>query len=178
MISTDSLVKGLRKFRSLHKYIGISASAFFLITVTTGLLLGWKKNSETLQPPTKSGLSSDMQRWQSFETISAAAIRGMDSTGNAGNEIDRMDVRPDKGLVKVLFKNGYWEVQVDASNAKVLSVAQRHSDWIEHIHDGSIVSEFFKLGYTTLLGLSLLVMTMTGCWIWYGPKVIRKSKGI
>jgi hypothetical protein len=57
-----------------------------------------------------------------------------------------------------------------------LSVEQRHSDWIEHVHDGSIVNEVFKLGYTTVLGGSLLIMIATGLWIWYGPRVIRKAK--
>jgi hypothetical protein len=87
-----------------------------------------------------------------------------------------MDVRPDKGIIKVLFKNGYWEVQVDGQTGKVLSVAQRHSDWIEHIHDGSIVNDVFKLAYTNILGIGLFVLAASGLWLWYGPKVIRRSK--
>jgi hypothetical protein len=91
-------------------------------------------------------------------------------------EIDRMDVRPDKGMIKVLFKEGYWEVQIDGANGKVLSVAQRHADWIEHIHDGSIISEGFKLIYTNYIGLGLLLLSITGFWLWYGPRKIRKAK--
>jgi uncharacterized iron-regulated membrane protein len=93
-----------------------------------------------------------------------------------GNEIDRMDVRPGDGIIKVLFKAGYWEAQVDGKTGKVLSVAQRHSDWIEHLHDGSIVNDFFKLGYVNVLGLGLMLLAITGVWLWHGPKVIRRSK--
>lgn len=176
MFDIQSLVKAVRQFRSLHRYVGVGISVFILITSVTGIFLGWKKNSDTLQPPTIEGASSDLRQWKSFAEISKAALSGMDSTGNPGNEIDRMDVRPDKGIIKVLLKKGYWEVQVDGQTGKVLSVAQRHSDWIEHIHDGSIVNDVFKLAYTNILGIGLFVLAASGLWVWYGPKVIRKSK--
>jgi uncharacterized iron-regulated membrane protein len=170
------LVKLLRQFRSLHKYIGVTLAFFVLILATTGILLGWKKNVEVLQPATLSGSSKDVSEWKSFEEISASALRAIDSAGMPENTIDRMDVRFDKGMVKVLFKNGYWEAQVDLKTAKVLSVAQRHADWIEHIHDGSIISDGFKLGYTNILAVGLFTLALSGLWLWYGPKVIRKSK--
>lgn len=170
------LVKLLRQFRSLHKYIGVAIAFFVLILATTGVLLGWKKNVEVLQPATLSGASKEVSDWKSFEDISNAALRAIDSAGMPGNPIDRMDVRFDKGMVKVLFKNGYWEAQVDLKTAKVLSVAQRHADWIEHLHDGSLISDGFKLVYTNLLGIGLFTLALSGLWLWYGPKVIRKSK--
>jgi hypothetical protein len=37
----------------------------------------------------------------------------MDSIGQGDNSIDRLDLRPDKGIIKVLFTKGYWELQVD-----------------------------------------------------------------
>ncbi len=87
-----------------------------------------------------------------------------------------MDARPSKGIVKVLFKNGYWEVQVDASTGKVKSIARRHSDWIEALHDGSIVSHIFKLVSMNLIGFGLLFLIGSGLWLWYGPKLIRQRK--
>jgi uncharacterized iron-regulated membrane protein len=170
------LVKLLRKFRSLHKYIGVTLAFFVLILSTTGILLGWKKNVEILQPATLNGSSENVSEWKSFEEISNAAIRAIDSAGISDNTIDRMDVRFDKGIVKVLFKNDYWEAQVDLKTARILSVAQRHADWIEHIHDGSFISDGFKLGYTNILGIGLFTLALSGLWLWYGPKVIRKFK--
>jgi hypothetical protein len=67
-------------------------------------------------------------------------------------------------------------VQVDASAGKALSVAKRHADWIEHVHDGSIISELFKLIYTNYIGWGLLILAISGFWLWYGPKAIRHAK--
>ena len=39
-------------------------------------------------------------------------------------DIDRLDVRPGKGMLKVRCKNS-WEVQIDANSGKVLQVAYR-----------------------------------------------------
>lgn len=176
MKKLQSLVNGLRQFRKLHQYVGVSLAAFFLVVSVTGILLGWKKNVETLQPATLSGSSKNILEWVSFERVATSAQRAIDSAGVANNTIDRMDVRFDKGMVKVLFKNGYWEAQVDLKTGKVLSVAQRHADWIEHLHDGSLISETFKLGYTTVIALGLFILALSGLWLWYGPKVIRKAK--
>jgi uncharacterized iron-regulated membrane protein len=170
------LVKQLRQFRYVHRFIGIGIAFFLLITGVSGILLGWKKDVEMLQPPTMRGASGDMRNWRSFHEISLAAERGMDSIGQVNNTIDRYDVRPDKGIIKVLFAKGYWEVQVDGATARVLSVEQRHSDWIEHVHDGSILSDLFKLIYTNILGFGLLMLAITGSWLWIGPKIIRKAK--
>jgi uncharacterized iron-regulated membrane protein len=172
----QNLVHRLRQFRSLHKWIGISVALFMLITSITGVMLGWKKNVELLQPPTFKGESTDVTKWISFETVSQSALHAIDSVTHEENSIDRLDVRYDKGIIKVLFTKGYWEVQVDATSGKVLSVAKRHADWIEHIHDGSIISELFKLIYTNYIGWGLLILSITGFWLWYGPRAIRKAK--
>jgi uncharacterized iron-regulated membrane protein len=172
----QNLVHRLRQFRSIHKWIGISVVLFMLITSTTGLLLGWKKNVGLLQPPTLKGSSTNVSEWVSFEVISNSAIHALDSVTHEPNTIDRLDVRFDKGIIKVLFLKGYWEVQVDASTGKALSVAKRHADWIEHVHDGSIISELFKLIYTNYIGWGLLILAISGFWLWYGPKAIRHAK--
>ena len=172
----QNLVHRLRQFRSIHKWIGISVALFMLITSLTGLLLGWKKNVELLQPSTLNGESTDVAKWVSFETVKQSALRAIDSITHEANPIDRFDVRFDKGIIKVLFTKGYWEVQVDATTGKALSVAQRHADWIEHLHDGSIISEFFKIIYTNYIGLGLLILAISGLWLWYGPRAIRNAK--
>ena len=160
----QNLVHRLRQFRSIHKWIGISVALFMLVTSITGVMLGWKKNVELLQPATLKGGTLDVTKWVSFERISQSALKAIDSVTNEENSIDRLDVRFDKGIIKVLFTNGYWEAQVDAATGKTLSVAQRHADWIEHIHDGSIINEFFKLIYTNYIGFGLLFLSITGFW--------------
>lgn len=177
-MALQNLVNRLRQFRSIHKWVGMSVFLFMIITAFTGVLLGWKKNVALLQPATLKGTSLAFYDWAGFDQIATNAILAIDSVVGRKIEIDRMDVRPDKGIIKVTFKEGYWEVQVDATTARTLSVAQRHADWIEHIHDGSIFSEGFKLFYTNYLGWGLLFLSITGFWLWYGPKAIRRKKGV
>lgn len=171
------LVHRLRNYRKFHKYIGLFLATLIAISSLTGILLGWKKNVEVLQPVTRDGQSANLVEWKSFNELANLATHALDSvTQNYGNTIDRMEGRPKNGIVKVLFKKGYWEVQLDASTGKVLSVARRHSDWIEHIHDGSIISDGFKLVSMNVLGWGLLIMVFSGFWLWYGPGVIRQMK--
>lgn len=172
----QNLVHRLRQFRSIHKWIGISVALFMLITSVTGVMLGWKKNVELLQPATLKGGTLDVTKWVNFEKVSQSALRAIDSVTNEENSIDRLDVRFDKGIIKVLFTKGYWEVQVDAKTGKALSVAKRHADWIEHVHDGSIIGDTFKLIYTNYIGWGLLTLAITGFFLWYGPRAIRKMK--
>jgi hypothetical protein len=98
-------------------------------------------------------------------------------------DLDRIDSRPSKGVVKFVFKEHYWGVQLDGATGKVLSVSPRRADVIENIHDGSILdvvfktnSNILKLIYSSVMSISLLLFTVTGFWLWYGPKRMRKSK--
>lgn len=149
---------------------------FILISAITGVLLGWKKDVDILQPPEQKGSHSNVAEWVSIDAIVKSATHAIDSVVGRTILVDKLDVRPSKGIIKVLFKEGYWEVQVDGATGKSLSVLQRHSDWIEHIHDGSIIGDAFKLVYTNTIGWGLLTLAISGFWLWYGPKVIKKIK--
>lgn len=183
--STTTLVKQkvrtltdrLRNFRVYHRYLGLVIGAFVLISSVTGILLGWKKDVDLLQPPTQKGVSTDLQQWLPLADLATLSIAGLDSAAAVqNNPIDRIEARLDKGIVKTIFKEGSWEVQLDASTGQVLSVARRHSDWIEKIHDGSIISDLFKLISMNVLGFGLLVLTVTGFFLWFYPRKIRQIK--
>jgi uncharacterized iron-regulated membrane protein len=92
------------------------------------------------------------------------------------NQVKRIDVKMDKGIVKLLYTNGYWEAQIHPIDGSLLSLKRRHSDWIEALHDGSLVSDNFKLIMMTLLGLGLTALSVTGFYLWYGPVKIRERK--
>lgn len=174
----STYTKSLRDFRKYHKYLGIALSFFLLISALTGLLLGWKKDVGLLQPPTQTGVSTDLSHWKSLSELAETARNALyaEYPAQTDNPIDRIDARPGKGIVKVLFEKGWWEVQVDAGTGEVLSIARRHSDWIEALHDGSIINDFFKLIAMNTLGLGLLLMVVTGLWLWYGPLKLRQKR--
>ena len=76
-------------------------------------------------------------------------------------DIDRLDVRPGKGIIKVRGKN-HWEVQLNAQTGEVLQVAYRRTDTIEAIHDGSWFFEGAKLWLFLPAAILLFVLWVTG----------------
>ena len=172
-------VKSLRSFRRYHRWIGIALALFLFISALSGILLAWKKNVVILQPATQKGQANNLSDWKSLDALAAIATTAfLEEYPGSSAVIDRMDVRPSKGIVKIILDKGWWEIQVDGSTGKVLSIARRHSDWIEAVHDGSIIGDLFKLISMNALGIGLIVMVSSGWWLWYGPKKIRKEKRI
>lgn len=171
-------IQSLRSFRKIHRYTGLLLAVLLLVSAVTGILLSLKKDVDIIQPPTQKGISKDLTTWKSIDELSTLATTEFYQKypDQEGNEIDRLDVRPSKGIAKVLFKEGNWEVQIDGTSGEVKSIAKRYSDWIESLHDGSIISDLFKLISMNILGLGVLFLMGSGIWLWYGPKVIREMK--
>jgi uncharacterized iron-regulated membrane protein len=177
-LSIKKLVLALRNYRKWHKWVGISLAIFILISALTGILLSWKKEVDLLQPPTQKGQAKSLGQWLPLDTLASLASSSFYQLhpDQSGNPIDRIDVRPGKGIAKVLFENGYWEVQIDGATGSILSTNRRHSDWIEALHDGSIIADWFKWLSMNYLGLGLVFMILSGFWLWLGPKRIRDLK--
>lgn len=174
--------KNTRIYRVLHRWIALPAFIIMFLIGTTGLLLGWKKINGLL-PESQKGTSVQPSEWVSLDSLAKTARFHAQNALELESEIDRMDVRPDKGMVKVRFTKHFTEIQLDLKTAKILSVSTRNSDIIEKIHDGSIIDYFFgtsnnkiKLTYTTLGSLMLLLLSFSGFWLWYNPKRIRRQK--
>lgn len=169
--------KVLRRTRRVHRWSGITLFVFFFIIGITSVLLGWKKDSDYLMPPTTRGSSTELAEWLPTDRLLGIAQKALrDSLGTAyATEIDRIDYRPGKGSIKFLFEGHFREVQLDGATGAVLSIGTRRSDLIESIHDGSIVGDTTKLVYSTVMGLATIVFTVSGFWLWYGPKRMRRS---
>lgn len=185
-MTTQTIVKRTRWYRKIHRWLGSGLFIFFFIISGTGLLLGWKKNSNGyLLAKTYQGTSTDLKQWlpvDSLQTIAIKIIHDSISPNLAGT-IDRIDARPGKGMVKFVFTDHYWAVQLDCTTGKLLHIEKRRADFIEQLHDGSILdklfnnkSGFLKLSYSSMMGLSLLLLSFTGFWLWYNPRRIKGRK--
>ena len=152
--------------RDIHRWSSIIVAVPIVVIATTGVILQWKKEVGWIQPPSQE--SSDVSLSIGFDqllgiatTISEAEIRSWD-------DVDRLDVRPSKGIVKVRSKNR-WEIQIDTNSGEVLQVAFRRSDLIESIHDGSFFHDQVKLWIFFPIGLVLLVLWATGLYLFFLP---------
>ncbi len=158
---------------------------FFFILAATGLLLGWKKHSGgVILPKSFQGTSTDLKDWLPVDVLHQKAIAVVRESIalDLSPELERIDIRPDKGMVKFVFVEDYWGIQLDGATGELLHIERRRSDFIENVHDGSILDYLLgtgngqiKLVYTTIMGGALLMFTITGFWLWYGPKKFRAS---
>jgi uncharacterized iron-regulated membrane protein len=177
--------KTIRLFRRVHRLSAISLFFFFFIISCSGLLLGWKKHSAgIILPKTTTGTSTDFNDWLPLDSLNNIANNALlEHTGaNLSLELDRVDIRKEKGVAKFVYAKHYWGVQVDGATGKVLHIGKRNSDLFENIHDGSILDRLLgtsngqiKLFYSTVMALSLLTFTITGFWLWYGPKRMKAA---
>jgi hypothetical protein len=180
------IVKRTRWYRKIHRWIASGLFVFFFFIAITGLLLGWKKNSNGyLLADSQKGVSTDSKNWLSVDSLQCIAFKIYADSTHAANKptVERIDIRPSKGMVKFVFSEKYLAVQLDCSTGKLLHFERRRADFIEHLHDGTILDNLFKtnggifkLSYTTIMGVSLLILTITGFWLWYNPKRIKQKK--
>ncbi|MGB0837025.1 MAG: PepSY domain-containing protein [Flavobacteriaceae bacterium] len=171
-------VKLLRWARKVHKYSGISLFVFFIIIGFTGLLLTWKKNSsELIMPETRSIEMASLSKASSLFDLESKVKNYIDvhSLNTEYSELDKIDIRPTKGIGKFIYKNGD-EYQISLESGQILNYGKRYSDLFEKLHDGSYISDPFKLFYGTIMSLSLVIFSLTGFWLYLGPKNIKKRK--
>ncbi|WP_247237437.1 PepSY domain-containing protein [Telluribacter sp. SYSU D00476] len=179
---SQKIAQSTRLYRKLHKWLAVPLFLFMILVGGTGLLLGWKKQVQLL-PKTAKGTTTESTQWISLDSIQQVAQAYSRTELGLPDEIDRIDVRPQKGVAKIVFTQHFTELQIDCTTGEILSTSTRSSDIIEKIHDGSILDywigqdgEQIKLTYTTLLGLGLVLLSVSGFWLWYNPRRIRKQK--
>jgi len=163
-----------KKFwRQVHYWLSIVVALQFGVVVFSGVFLLLKKEVDWIQPPSQRGAGTALAI--TFDAILEAA-RTVDEAGiRTWEDVDRLDVRPSKGMVKVRGVNR-WEVQVDAATGEVLQTAYRRSDLIESIHDGSWFHDRVKLWIFLPTALLLIVLWATGLYLFILPYWSKAKK--
>lgn len=159
--------------RKLHRWGAILVAAPFLVVLVTGIILQLKKESAWVQPPANRGVGKLPEI--SFDAILAAVKEVPEAEVQSWNDIDRLDVRPTKGYVKVQANNR-WEIQVDLKTAKVLQTAYRRSDLLESIHDGSWFHESAKLWVFLPSAVVVLGLWFTGIYLFVLPHWVKWNR--
>ncbi|HUW93499.1 MAG TPA: hypothetical protein VMV74_10060, partial [Bacteroidales bacterium] len=117
--------------RKVHRAAAAFLTVIFVTIAITGLLLGWKKNSNGyIHPDSHAGVTTDMSRWLPLDTLTTIALQVLhDSVSpDLRTDLERIDVRPDKGMVKFVFEYHYNGIQLDLATGRVLHLEQRRSD--------------------------------------------------
>ena len=143
------------------------------LIIVSGIVLQLKKVSPYIQPPTQRGVGTEPAI--GFDRILEVARTVPEAEIESWEDVDRLDVRPGKGVVKVRCKNRY-EVQIDTKTAEILQVAVRRSDLIESIHDGSYFNDHFKLWVFLPAGIVLATLVITGLHLFLLPYLARRKR--
>jgi len=159
--------------RLSHRWGSIIALLPITIIIFSGIVLQLKKVSPYIQPPTQRGAGTEPAI--GFERILEVARTVPEAEIESWEDIDRLDVRPGKGVVKVQCKNRY-EVQIDTETAEILQVAFRRSDLIESIHDGTYFNDHFKLWVFLPAGIVLAMLVITGLHLFFLPYFARRKR--
>lgn len=159
--------------RKLHRWGSVAVALPFLIVLVTGLLLQVKKQVTWVQPAEQKTAhrapSVSMERLlEVAKSVPQAGVQGW-------SDIDRFDVRPGKGLVKVIT-NSRWEMQVDAETGELLQTAYRRSDLIETLHDGSWFHDAVKLYVFLPAAIIVLGLWGTGLYLFVLPYLTRRRR--
>ena len=151
--------------RKVHYWAGAIIAIPALVLLASGLLLQAKKHWAWVQPVEHRGTGKTpvLSLDQLLHSVRVDPELGV----STWDDINRIDVRPGRGVAKVWLHSGY-EVQVDLGTGRILHTAYRRSDLIESIHDGSFFGgDWTKLGVFLPTGITLLMLWGTGVWMWW-----------
>jgi uncharacterized iron-regulated membrane protein len=157
--------------RKSHHWGAIVILIPVVIIIGSGILLQVKKEIDWIQPQTIAGSVKNSPSI-SFDRILTIAKTIPEAKIQSWKDIDRLDVRIQKGIVKVRSQNN-WEVQIDTQTGEVLQTAYRRSDIIESIHDGSWFHDKVKLWIFLPTGIVLFILWITGLYMLILPYIVK-----
>jgi uncharacterized iron-regulated membrane protein len=159
--------------RVFHRWGAIIVALPVLIVIVTGIILQLKKEFVWIQPATQKGNANELAL--SFDRILEIAKSVPEAEIESWDDIDRLDVRPSKGMLKIRAINRH-EIQLDTDTGGILQVAYRRSDFIESIHDGSFFHDKVKLWIFLPSAVILLGLWITGIYLFIIPYQARRQR--
>lgn len=150
-----------------HLWLGILVSGVVLVLSISGILLNHKRAL---------GLMPDVSNQPSGEFADAlpmaelVRLAGAAAPQAAAAGVDRLDVRPRSGLMKVRFRDDVvTEVTVDINSGSVLHVGLRNDVFLEKLHSGEIFGDKWIL-LSDFAAVVLVVLIISGYWLWLFPR--------
>jgi uncharacterized iron-regulated membrane protein len=159
-----------------HLWLGVVFTIVLTAISITGVLLNHKRGLGLMPEVTHApaGAFATALPLSRLATIALAAVPPGDSLDVAF--VDRMDVRPGDGFVKVRLRDAAsTEVTVDLTTGRILHIGPRGDVFLEKLHSGEIFG-----GRGVLLSdagaIALVITLITGVWLWLVPKLRRGGR--
>lgn len=156
-----------------HLWLGVVFTVMLTAISVTGILLNHKRGLGLMPDVAHAPAApfTDALPLSRLAAIALAAVPPGDSL-DVGF-VDRMDVRPGDGFVKVRLRDASsTEVTIDVTSGRILHIGPRGDAFLEKLHSGEIFG-----GRGVLLSdagaIALLITLITGVWLWLVPKVRR-----
>jgi uncharacterized iron-regulated membrane protein len=159
--------------RWVHHWLTLLLALPLGVVVFSGPLLQLKKHWAWVQPVEQRG-SAGRPRID-LDALLAASIVALPDVVRSWDDIDRIDIRPDRGLAKITTHLRH-EIQIDLADGRVLQVETRRSDLIESLHDGSWFHPQAKLWVFLPAGVALALSWATGLWMFVWPHIARARR--
>ena len=163
-----------------HLWLGVVITVALISIAVTGVLLNHKRGLG-LMPDVPWDPTAPLAQAVSLERIAYAALeaapqesRGSWKPGDAVDValIDRMDVRPRDGFVKVRLRDkASMEMTVDIASGKVIHVGRRGDVFLEKLHSGEAFGGQPYVILSDIAAIGLVVTLITGYWLWLAPKL-------
>lgn len=151
-----------------HLWLGVLTTGIVVLVSLTGILLNHKRPlglmPDVPHEPTGS-FENALPLAELVRRAEAAVSPAVAATG-----VDRLDVRPGKGLIKVRFDDrAVMEVTLDLNTGAVLHVGERNDVFLEKLHSGEIFGDGWVL-LSDAAAVALVVLVLSGYWIWLYPR--------
>lgn len=177
----------------VHLWLGVLSTVALLAIAITGILLNHKRGlglmADVKHQPTaalaealplerlaRTALDAAPRKAREAAPRDARAPMSPGDTAASLALIDRMDVRPRDGLVKVRLRDkASTEVTIDLASGQVLHVGARGDVFLEKLHSGEALGGTAYVVLSDIAAITLVVMLITGYWLWLFPKWPRRA---
>jgi uncharacterized iron-regulated membrane protein len=166
----------------LHLWLGVVVTVALVSISITGVLLNHKRGLG-LMPNVPHEPTAPFAQAIPLERLALAALEAAPQASKgdwkAGDPvdialIDRMDVRPRDGLVKVRLRDkASMEMTVDLASGKVIHTGPRGDVFLEKLHSGEVFGGQPFVILSDIAAIGLIVTLITGYWLWLAPKLRR-----
>lgn len=161
----------------VHLWGGVILTIALTAISVTGILLNHKRGLG-LMPDVDHAPTAPFAGALTLSQLADTALLAVPHMGaDATTQVDRMDVRPRDGLVKVRMRDpASTEVTLDIASGKVLHVGPRGDVFLEKLHSGEIFGSRGIL-LSDLAAIGLVLTLLTGYWLWLFPKLSHSRGG-